>query len=108
MIIVYMRENGSMSYNTDGFNERSIYIHNSNDLNRISSDGPDNSVAKMRSEERRNIVETTNSDTVIVPEEIRGSKDNFLIRNEAINNANKKPTPGNPVMQAMRNNLFKK
>ena len=53
-----------MSYNTDGFNERSNFIHNSNDMNKLQKNGPsnfDNSFAQMRMEERRNLVETVNN-----------------------------------------------
>ena len=98
-----------MNYNTDGFNERNIYIHNSNDMDRLKQNGPsniDSSFAKMRSEERRGLVETTNNDAVITTEEVRGNKDNFIIRNNAMNNANVKPIPNNPISQAMNRNRF--
>ena len=98
-----------MNYNTDGFNERTNYIHNANDANRLAKNGPsnfDNSFAKMRTEERRNMVETTNNDQVIVPEEVRGSKESFILRNNAMNNVNHQPTSNNPVSQAMNRNMF--
>lgn len=95
-----------MNYNTDGFNERMNYIKNSNN-NRMKSNEFDNSFAKMRSEERRNIVETTNQDKIQVPEEVRGSKDNFVLRNNAMNNVNYKQVPNNPVSNALNRNSFK-
>ncbi|MBQ9071866.1 MAG: hypothetical protein IJY25_01755 [Bacilli bacterium] len=100
-----------MNFNTDGFNERSNYIHNSNDRNRLAKMGPsniDNSFGKMRSEERRNLVETTNTDAIITQEEVRGSRDNFLLRNNNMRNANAKPTMNNPVSNALNRNMFKK
>ena len=99
-----------MNFNTDGFNERNNYIHNSNDRNRLAKMGPsniDNSFGKMRSEERRNLVETTNTDTVITTEEVRGSRENFLLRNNNMRNANARPTMNNPVSNALNRNMFK-
>lgn len=100
-----------MNYNTDGFNERTNYIHNSNDLNRLKSNGTsnfDNSFAQMRTEERRNLVETTNQDEVIVLEEVRGNKENFLLRNNNMNRVNTKPNMNNPVSNALNRNMFKR
>ncbi|MBR6690611.1 MAG: hypothetical protein IKL65_04710 [Bacilli bacterium] len=100
-----------MNFNTDGFNERTNYIHNSNDMNRLKKNGPsnfDNSFAQMRAEERKNLVETTNQDTIIVTEEVRGNKDKFLLRNNNINQANSKPTMNNPVRNALDRNMFKR
>ena len=48
-----------MNFRTDGFNERTNYIHNSNNLNKLRKNGPsniDSSFAKMRTEERRNFL----------------------------------------------------
>ena len=95
-----------MNYNTDGFNERMNYIQNSNNI-RNKQNNFDNSFAKMRSEERRNMVETTNNDQISLKEEVRGNKENFILRNNAMNNANKKPIANNPVSQAMARNMFK-
>lgn len=100
-----------MSYNIDGFNERTNYIRNSNDINRINKNGPnsfDNSFAKMRSEERKNLVSTTNQDKTIVNYDVRGNRDNFLIRNNAMNNVNQKPIKNNPVSNALNKNMFRK
>ena len=100
-----------MNFNTDGFNERSNYIHNSNDMNRLRKNGPsnfDNSFAQMRTDERRNLVETTNQDKVFVSEEVRGNKDNFLLRNNNMNRVNTKPTMDNPVRNALDRNMFKR
>ena len=99
-----------MNYNTDGFNERTNYIHNSNDMNRLKNNPNkfDNSFAKMRTDERRNLVTTTNQDQVLVTEEARGNKDNFLIRNNNMNRVNAKPNMNNPVSNALNRNMFKR
>lgn len=96
-----------MNYNMDGFNERMNYIHNSNNV-RNKPNSFDNSFAKMRSEERRNMVETTNHDNVHIIEEVKGNRDNFVIRNKNMNIANKKPNLNNPVQNALNRNMFKK
>ena len=96
-----------MAYNIDGFNERMNYIRNSNNISQ-KRNSFDNSFAKMRSEERRTIVETTNNDQVNIKEEVRGNKENFILRNNSINNVNKKPLPNNPVRDALNRNMFKK
>ena len=98
-----------MNYNTDGFNERTIYIHNSNDANNLAKNGPsdfDNSFAKMRTEGRKNIVETVNTDKIFAKEEVRGSKDKFVLRNNAMNNFDHQTNPDNPISQAMNRNMF--
>ena len=100
-----------MNFNVDGFNERTNYIYNSNDRNRLNKNGPsnfDNSFAKMRTDERRNLVETTNQDSVIVIEEAKGKKDNFLLRNNNMNRVNSKPIANNPVSNALNRNMFKR
>lgn len=98
-----------MKFN-DGFNERMNYIHNSNDMNRLKNNPNkfDNSFAKMRTDERRNLVTTTNQDQVLVTEEARGNKDNFLIRNNNMNRVNAKPNMNNPVIDALNRNMFKR
>jgi len=98
-----------MKFN-DGFNERMNYIHNSNDMNRLKNNPNkfDNSFAKMRTDERRNLVTTTNQDQVLVTEEARGNKDNFLIRNNNMNRVNAKPNMNNPVSNALNRNMFKR
>lgn len=110
MNIVYTKEDGLMNYNTDGFNDRTIYIHNSNDKNRLSgiSSSSDNSLAKMRMEENRPNIETVNQDKTIVYEEARGSRDNFILRNNNMANVNSRVNPNNPVANAMNRNMFKK
>lgn len=100
-----------MRFNNDGFNERTTYIRNSNDLNKLRKNGInhlDNSFAQMRTEERRNLVETTNQDQVIVTEEARGNKDNFLIRNNNMNKVNSKPNMDNPVSNVLNRNMFRR
>lgn len=100
-----------MKFNIDGFNERTNYIRNSNNMSKLRKNGPsnfDNSFAKMRIEERRNLVETTNHDKVEVLKEVRGNKDNFLLRNNNMRQANSKPTMNNPVSNALNKNMFKR
>lgn len=101
----------NFNFNTDGFNERTNYIHNANDINRLKQNGNsdfDNSFAKMRVEENKNNVETTKSEVVYVEKDARGSKDNFIIRTNNIRNANVGPTSNNPISNAMNRNMFKK
>ena len=62
----------------------------------------------MRTDERRNLVTTTNQDQVLVTEEARGNKDNFLIRNNNMNRVNAKPNMNNPVIDALNRNMFKR
>ena len=99
-----------MNFNTDGFNERTNYIHNANDINKLKNNPNnfDNSFAKMRTEERKNLVETVNNDNIKVPEEVRGNKDGFIIVNNNILNVNSKPNQNNPVSNALNRNILKK
>lgn len=99
-----------MNFNTDGFNERTNYIHNQNDMNRLKNSNPgnfDNSFAKMRMEEHKPDIQTVNTDKIIKTEEVRGNKDDFIIRNNNMLNANIKPNIDNPVSNALNKNLFK-
>lgn len=100
-----------MNFNTDGFNERMNYINNSNDMNRINRMGPsnsDSSFAQMKINENKPNVETIDTDKVIVCEEAKGNKENFVLRNYNMNNVNRRVNPNNPVNNAMRNNNFKR
>lgn len=71
----------------DGFNERSNYIHNSVDKNRIKPSNMDSSFAQMSVNSHKNDVETVNTDKVEIFEEVRGNKENFILRNKNIMNA---------------------
>ena len=98
-----------MNYNTDGFNERSIYLHNQNDRNKLNKMGPsniDSSFAKMKINENRPDIKTINTDKKIIREDVRGNKENFVLRNNNMMNANTKVNPNNPVSNAMNKNLF--
>ena len=86
-----------MNYNTDGFNDRSIYIHNNVDKNKAKTTF-DNSFAKMRSEERKPDIITANHDRVIECESAKGNKENFVVMNNALRN----------IQNNMKNNMFKK
>ena len=93
----------------DGFNNRKIFVMNANNERFNNKSGNfDNSLAKMNSE-RRGLVQTTNSSETIKPiEEVRGSRENFIIQNNHINNFGKKPNQDNYVTRALDNNKFKK
>ena len=100
-----------MNFNTDGFNERTNYIHNSNDrnrLNKMGSSNKDSSFAQMKINENKPNVETANTDTVIFKEEVRGARENFVLRNHNMMNANSTTVANNPVSNAMNRNMFKK
>ncbi len=74
----------------DGFNERTNYIHNSLDKNKIQKLGPsniDSSFAKMNIDSHKNDVETINTDKVNIIPEVKGKKENFILRNQNIMNA---------------------
>ena len=74
----------------DGFNERMTYIHNSLDKNKIEKFGPsniDSSFAQMNVNSHKNDVETVDiCENEVIPE-VRGRKDNFILRNKNIMNA---------------------
>ena len=106
-----MKGNGLMSYNTDGFNNRMVYINNANDVNSIQRNGPsnsDSSVAQMRIAENKPNVQTVNNDKSIEKIEARGAKDNFVLRNHNMMNANRTINANNPVNNAMNKNIFKR
>lgn len=93
-----------MNFNTDGFNERTNFINNANDRNRLNKMGPsnsDSSVAKMRISENKPNIETVNTDKTILKEEARGNRENFLLRNNSMMNVNRKVNPNNPVRNAL-------
>ncbi len=96
-----------MAFN--GFNERTNYIHNGNDKNK-SFQPFDNSFAQMRTEEHKTDVQTSQGDKKNREhpiEEVRGTRDKFIIRNNNMNMANKAPSMNDPVFRALRNNSFK-
>jgi hypothetical protein len=106
-----MKGNGLMSYNSDGFNNRMVYINNANDVNRINRNGPsnsDSSVAQMRIAENKPDIQTVNFDKKEEKVEARGSRENFILRNNNMMNINKRVNPNNPVNNAMNRNIFKK
>ena len=76
----------------DGFNERSNYIHNSVDKNKLQKMGPsniDSSFAQMNVNSHKNDVETADTDKVEIVEEVKGNRENFILRNTNIMNAQK-------------------
>lgn len=100
-----------MNFKNDGFNERNNYIRNSNDINRLRKNGPsniDNSFAKMRVLENKPNINTSDHDVKIRVEEVRGNRENFVIRNNNMRNANTKSNSNNPVTQALNRNMFKR
>ena len=99
-----------MNYNTDGFNDRTIYINNSNDKNKLNNMTSvfDNSLSKMRIEENIPDIKTVNQDKTIVYEETRGNRENFVLRNNNMANVNSRVNSNNPIANAMNRNMFKK
>ena len=100
-----------MNYNTDGFNDRSIYINNANDRSRIEKNGPsniDSSVVQMKIDENKPEVNTYEEKKSTYIEETRGEKDNFVLRNYNMRNANRSVPSNNPSMNAMNRNMFRK
>lgn len=98
-----------MNFNTDGFNERTNFINNANDRNRLNKMGPinsDSSVAKMRINENKPDIQTVNTDKTVFTEEAKGNRENFLIRNNSMMNVNRKVNPNNPVRAALNKNKF--
>ena len=93
-------------YNTDGFNERTLYIKNEN-AKREKVTRVDNSIVKMRIEDNRPDVKTVNHDKTSNVEEAKGNQENFVIQNYNISHANQKSMP-NPVSDALNRNRFKK
>lgn len=74
----------------DGFNERSNYINNAVDKNKLQKMGPsnvDSSFAHMNVNSHKNDVKTVNTDEVFTVDEVRGKRENFVLRNQNIMNA---------------------
>lgn len=90
-------------FNIDGFNERSNYIHNSNDLRNIKNHKAyDNSFAQMKIRENSPDIKTTEKEVTNYFQSPSGDKENFVIRNYNINHINQNSKPIN------NNNRFKK
>lgn len=101
----------NFNFNTDGFNERTNYIHNANDMNKLRQNGPsnfDNSFAQMKVQENKSDIETAKSEVVFVKKEARGNQENFVIRTNNMRNVNSIPDSNNPVSSAMNRNMFKR
>lgn len=96
------------NYSTDGFNERSNFIHNSNDKKRLSNmnSNYDNSLVGMRIKENMPDVKTSSSDNVTINN--YDKMDKTILNNAKMNNLNK-PNLDNPVSRALNNrfNNFK-
>ena len=96
----------------DGFNERTNYIRNSVDKNNLSKMGPNNidsSFAQMNVNAHKNDVETVDTDKVEVVPEVQGNKENFVLRNSDILNAQMDMNSSNlnePSVQINNNNLM--
>ena len=81
-------------FNVDGFNERTTYIHNSNDRNRLKKSKlvrHDSSFAKMKVNENRPTVRTYHETSSNYLGEARGAQDNFVLRNYNMMHFNQKP-----------------
>lgn len=100
-----------MNFNTDGFNERTNFIHNSNDksrLNKMSSNKQDSSFVKMKISKNQTNLEIVNKDIQISKHEISGTRESFVLRNNNMRNANTKQSSNNPISNAINRNMFKK
>ena len=89
-----------MNFNTDGFNERTIYIKNANDLNRVkqmNSKRLDNSIIKMRINENKPNIRSSNNKTIL-SQEAKGKRENFVFRNYNINNVNRQSKDLNNII----------
>ena len=79
-----------MNYNTDGFNERNVYIHNSLDRNRINNSKPvhyDNSLTKMIMDDNKPDIHTAEQEYDSSNAEIKQTEiDNKLLRDINLNN----------------------
>ena len=96
-----------MNYNTDGFNERTVYIHNSNDKNRLNDDAiHDSSFAKMKIDENKPDMQTANSEK-IYKEDVKISTNNHnVLKNFNILNPNR--NINNRVNDALnKNNIIR-
>ena len=91
-----------MNYNTDGYNERSLYINNSNDFNNKNNATFDSSFAKMRVDEHRNKVNTVNTDKRYEKIEAKGARDNFILRNNNMRNNCIRPTFNSSAFNSKR------
>lgn len=95
-----------MNYNTDGFNERSIYIHNANDKNKLGNNNSNNnnSLVQMKINENKTDIKTVNNDKIFYSSEVKGNKDNFIVRNTNMNNSNPMAKNNNFKNNNMLNN----
>lgn len=74
----------------DGFNERTNFIHNALDKNKIEKLGStkiDSSFAQSNVESHKNDVKTVNTNQGEIITETSGNKENFVIRNKNMINA---------------------
>ncbi len=98
-----------MNNATDGFNERIVYIQNSNGQNNLSNNSIDfdNSYAKMKADERgfNSNIKTTGEDKVFTTVQARGEKENFVVVNTKVENVNSTPSPNDPVKVARERNV---
>ncbi len=109
MNTVCIKVSGLMNYNTDGFNERSIYIHNSNDRNNLKKSYSDTSFAQMKIQENKSDITTVNHDkNIVLNDDVRGSMENFVLRTSKMRNLNTELRVNNPVREALNKNMFKK
>lgn len=72
--------NNNINFNTDGFNERSIYIHNENDKNRKlkNQDNPSNKVKTPNNlETNKNNIGITNNNLGIIKTRLNLMRNNF-------------------------------
>ena len=97
-----------MNFNTDGFNERSNYIHNQNDANRLKmgkSYHYDNSLARMRIAENKPDIKTVNRTTNITSQ-TGIDKSNFLLRTSNIRNVEGPRKLNSSIQNTLNKNKF--
>ena len=76
-----------MNYNTDGFNERSFYVHSSNDANKLKEKEPvsyDNSLPTFKMNENKPDIKTSSNEKTIGNQDL--NVNNSLLHSMGINN----------------------
>lgn len=97
-----------MNFNTDGFNERSNYIHNQNDVNRLKmgkSHHYDNSLARMRIAENKPDIKTVNR-TISITNPTKIDRSNFLLRSSNIRNVAGPRKLNSSIQNTLNKNKF--
>lgn len=101
-------------YNVDGFNERTMFIKNSNNRRVLNTNKKMNnmtnfnsSFAKMKISENKPDIETAKREDQNYIDQVRGNKDNFVLQNYNLNHFSDLKEQ-NSVSDALNRNRFKK